>query len=89
MKGVSSTTYTKKDGTVRTYWYARVDGEKVSCGPGEEGRALAELSRERHEQDLKLDKMESLPFQEQSQRLRKQLERIESSETSKNLSTGT
>jgi len=75
VKGVSSTTYTKKDGTVRTYWYARVDGEKVSCGPGEEGRALAELSRERHEQDLKLDKMESLPFQEQSQRLRKQLEK--------------
>jgi len=85
MKGVSSTTYIKKDGTVHTYWYARIDGKKISCGKDEEGRALAKLSRERHEQDLKLDKMESLPFKEQAQRLKGQIKKERSFKNVKDL----
>ncbi len=69
MKGVTSVK--GKNRTV--YWYARIDGKKVSCGKDDAGRELAELSRERHEQDLKLEKMESLPFKEQTQKLRKQI----------------
>jgi integrase len=75
MKGISSRTYKKQDGTVQTYWYAQVDGKKVSCGKGEEGRALAEISRQRYEQDKKLEKMESLPFREQAQHYRTQVKK--------------
>jgi integrase len=81
MKGVTGTTRKDKkgnvirdaDGNEVLYWYARIDGKKVYIGKGEEGRELAEVARQRYEQDLQLAKMDSLPFNEQALHYREQI----------------
>ncbi|MCK4728872.1 MAG: hypothetical protein KAT27_08115, partial [Desulfobacterales bacterium] len=43
MKGV---TCIERKGTI--YWYARIDGRRVYCGQGAEGKKLAEAARAKH-----------------------------------------